>query len=55
MNLEKGQIILRTVSEPRKGWDKAFQQMHDHGDDKLHMNDVLKINEQNGDIDPIKQ
>jgi antitoxin MazE len=40
--LEKGQIILRPISEPRKGWDKAFQKMHEQGDDKLLMNDVFE-------------
>ena len=40
--LEKGQIILRPISEPRKGWDKAFQQMHENGDGQLLMNDDLE-------------
>jgi antitoxin MazE len=39
--LEKRQIILRPISEPRKGWDKAFQKMHEQGDDQLLMNDVF--------------
>ncbi len=40
--LEKGQIILRPISEPHKGWDKAFQKMHENGDDQLLMNDVFE-------------
>ncbi|KHJ38560.1 growth regulator [Pedobacter glucosidilyticus] len=40
--LEKGQIILRPISEPRKGWNKAFQKMHENGDDQLLMNDVFE-------------
>ena len=40
--LEKGQIILSPISEPRKGWDKAFQKMREHGDDQLLMNDVFE-------------
>lgn len=40
--LEKGQIILRPISEPRKGWDKAFQMMHEKGDDQLLMDDVFE-------------
>jgi antitoxin MazE len=40
--LEKGHIILRPVSEPRKGWDKAFQKMHEQGDDKLLLDDVYE-------------
>ena len=39
--LEKGQIILRPISEPRKGWDKAFKKMHDEGEDQLLFNDVF--------------
>lgn len=40
--LEKGQIILRPIAEPRKGWDKAFQRMHENGDDQLLINDVFE-------------
>jgi antitoxin MazE len=40
--LEKGQIILRPISEPRKGWDKAFKTMHENGDDQLLMDDVFE-------------
>ena len=39
--LEKGQIILRPISEPRKGWDKAFQKMHKNGEDQLLLDDVF--------------
>ena len=38
---EKGQIILRPVSAPRKGWDKAFQKMNENGDDQLLFDDVF--------------
>ena len=41
MILEKGQIVLRPISEPRKGWDKAFQKMHENGDDHLQIDDVF--------------
>ncbi|TXI84929.1 MAG: AbrB/MazE/SpoVT family DNA-binding domain-containing protein [Crocinitomicaceae bacterium] len=40
--LEKGQVVLRPISEPRKGWDKEFQKMHANGDDQLLMNDVFE-------------
>jgi antitoxin MazE len=40
--LEKGQIILRPISKPRKGWDKAFQKMLENGDDQLLMDDVFE-------------
>jgi antitoxin MazE len=29
------EIILRSVSGPRKGWDAAFKSMADNGDDTL--------------------
>jgi antitoxin MazE len=40
--LEKGQIILRPISEPRKGWNEAFQKMHEAVDDQLLMDDVFE-------------
>jgi antitoxin MazE len=40
--LEKGQIILRPISEPRSGWDKSFQKMHENGDDQLFLDDVFE-------------
>ncbi len=40
--LEKGHIILRPIAEPRKGWDTAFQRMHENGDDQLLINDVFE-------------
>ena len=33
--LEENQIVLRAKEEPRKGWENAFQQMHENGDDQL--------------------
>lgn len=42
MILEKEQIILRPLSEPRKGWDKAFKKMHEEGEDQLLFNDVFE-------------
>jgi antitoxin MazE len=40
--LEEKQIILRAKEEPRKGWEKAFQQMHANGDDQLLMDDIFE-------------
>ena len=40
--LEKGYIILKPKSEPRKGWGKAFKKMNESGDDKPLMNDVFE-------------
>ncbi len=39
--LEKGQIIIRPVSVPRRGWDKAFMEMNANGDDVLLVNDMF--------------
>jgi antitoxin MazE len=40
--LEKGFIVLKPKMEPRKDWEKAFQKMHENGDDQLLMNDVFE-------------
>ncbi len=40
--LEKGYIILKPTSTPRKGWEKAFKKMHDNGDDKILMTDIFE-------------
>jgi antitoxin MazE len=40
--LEKGYIILKPKSQPRKGWEKSFKQMHDNKDDALLMDDVFE-------------
>jgi antitoxin MazE len=40
--LDKGQIIIKPVSNPRKGWEKAFMDMHANEDDKLLIPDVYE-------------
>ena len=40
--LEKGQIILKPIDNPRKDWEKAFKKMHANNDDALLMNDVFE-------------
>ena len=40
--LEKEQIIIKPLSRPRKGWDKAFMEMNANGDDKLLINDIFE-------------
>ncbi len=40
--LEKGQIIIKPLSRPRKGWEKAFMEMNVNGDDKLLINDIFE-------------
>ena len=41
MILDKGHIIIKPLTKPRKGWDKAFIEMHANGDDKLIMPDLF--------------
>lgn len=40
--LEKGHIIIKPLSKPRKGWDKAFKEMNASEDDKLLIDDVFQ-------------
>jgi len=40
--LDKGHIIIKPLTRPRKGWDKAFIEMHANGDDKLIMPDIFE-------------
>ena len=42
MILDKGHIIIKPISKPRKGWDKAFMEMHANGDDNLIMPDFFE-------------
>lgn len=41
--LEKGQIVLKPIDEPRKNWENEFKKMSSMGDDKLLMNDVFDV------------
>ncbi len=40
--LENGYFIIKPVSKPRKGWEKAFKEMNEKGEDKLLFNDVFE-------------
>lgn len=40
--LEKGQIVLKPITQPRKNWANQFKEMHENGDDKLLINDVFE-------------
>ena len=40
--LEKGQIVIKPVSNPRKGWEKSFKSMAEQGDDNLLIDDVFE-------------
>lgn len=39
--LEKGQIIIKPLTRPRKGWEEEFKEMSEQGDDRLLFNDVF--------------
>lgn len=39
--MKQGHIELKPVSPPRQGWDKAFKEMHESGDDELIGDDIL--------------
>lgn len=40
--LEKGCLIIKPISSPRKDWDKAFKKMHENGDDRLLLPDIFE-------------
>lgn len=42
LRLEEGQIVIKSISTPREGWDKAFKAMHENGDDKLYIDDLFE-------------
>ena len=39
LEVEKNQIIIRPVSNPRSDWEEAFKSMSDIGDDTLIVGD----------------
>ena len=40
--LEEECMILKPKTSPRKGWEAAFKEMHEKGDDKPLMNDIFE-------------
>jgi antitoxin MazE len=40
--LQKDYIELRPIKNPREGWDEAFKQMHEEGDDELLIDDIFE-------------
>ena len=40
LEVEKNQIIIRPVSNPRSNWEDAFKSMYDTGDDSLIVGDA---------------
>ena len=35
LEVQQGQLVIRSVTKARAGWDQAFEQMHRRGDDQL--------------------
>lgn len=35
LEVREGQLVLRSATRPRAGWDDAFRRMQQHGDDVL--------------------
>lgn len=40
--MNKGQIIIKPLARPRKGWEKVFMELHANGDDKLLIPDIFE-------------
>lgn len=38
----EGFIIIKPARHPRQGWEAAFQEMHEKGEDELLINDVFE-------------
>ncbi|MEA3462983.1 MAG: AbrB/MazE/SpoVT family DNA-binding domain-containing protein [Bacteroidota bacterium] len=39
--MKENHLELKPVTPPRQGWDEAFKEMHERGDDELLIDDVL--------------
>lgn len=35
LEIQQGQLVIRSAAKPRAGWDQAFEEMHRLGDDHL--------------------
>jgi antitoxin MazE len=35
LEVQQGQLVIRSAAKSRAGWEDAFKQMHRHGDDQL--------------------
>ncbi len=40
--LQDDYLILKPVHKPRLGWEEAFKEMHENGDDQLLIDDVFE-------------
>ena len=41
ITMKQNHLELKPVTPPRQGWDEAFKEMHEKGDDKLVDDDIL--------------
>lgn len=41
LEVQDGKIIITPVNNPRENWDAEFKLMHENGDDKLIIDDIL--------------
>ena len=41
ITLEKEQIVIKPIKEPRQGWEESFKKMAENGDDELLIPDVF--------------
>ena len=41
LTMKQNHLELKPVTPPRQGWDEAFKEMHERGEDKLLIDDVL--------------
>lgn len=39
--MKQDHLELKPVTPPRQGWDEAFKEMHERGDDELLNDDIL--------------
>lgn len=39
--MEENHLVLKPLAPPRQGWDEAFKEMHEKGDDEPLIDDVM--------------
>ena len=43
LEVQEGQLVIRSAQSPRQGWEEQFEAMAQHGDDKLLDGEVLDL------------
>ena len=41
IEMHENSLVLKPVHKPREGWEDAFRQMHENGDDRLLIPDIF--------------